>query len=123
MSFLYSAFTVISAVSFLGYVIPRLRGARRNPVTHPVITTHLSDYQGNIFQKIQLGRRDTGEYPDPYHSRYLLTEKDKLCCHVHRGILPFTRIDTTWGPGWMSDTYQGTACACCGAVLTEKKVY
>lgn len=41
----------------------------------------------------------------------------------HAKTTSYVRTDHRPGPGWMSDSYAGTACCDCGKIITETKVY
>lgn len=41
----------------------------------------------------------------------------------HRIVHEFCRTDSREGSGWMSDSYEGSVCAACGRITTERKVY
>ncbi len=41
----------------------------------------------------------------------------------HATTIIYSRTDHRPGPGWMSDSYEGTCCADCGRVLSETLVY
>ena len=41
----------------------------------------------------------------------------------HRVVHEFCRTDSREGSGWMSDSYEGSVCAACGRITTERKVY
>ncbi len=45
-----------------------------------------------------------------------------LFCH-HTRRIRYERTDHRTGPGCMSDTYEGEACAACGRILNERKTY
>lgn len=128
---------VATACLLLGYFVPKLvkrapgpmpekrlpRPQQSNRVEKILAPRFLSGYHGNIFQKIQLELIDGKTKPNRAHAHYLLTGGHDGCRHTHEGEIAYTRIDSTFGPGWMSDSYQGTACACCGTILQEKKVF
>ncbi len=44
-----------------------------------------------------------------------------FCSHKKTGR--FVRTDSRGGPGWMSDSYEGTVCMDCGIITKEEKVY
>lgn len=46
----------------------------------------------------------------------------RLGC-THQTTTTYTRTDHRPGPGFASDTYEGTVCMACGKIITEKQVY
>ena len=65
--------------------------------------------QDDLFNKIQM--LDGGTPPVP-----------KSDCEAP-DVRGYIRIDSSEGPGWMSDSYRGECCASCGRVIREKKIY
>lgn len=43
------------------------------------------------------------------------------CDHPHK--TNFTIVDHRPGPGWMSDTYEGSCCRTCGRILKCERTY
>ena len=62
---------------------------------------------------------------DSVHVDQHVTRKGMLgrlmCSHSRKTT--FLRIDHRSGPGWASDTYQGTACVDCGKILSSRQTY
>lgn len=75
------------------------------------------DYANNIWHDIgpANGRRDR-------EWERVIRAKGSILC-PHASLRAFIRTDTTEGPGWMSDSYEGLACVYCGTIPTERKVY
>jgi hypothetical protein len=112
-----------AAVPYLGFdterVLAGLADVPRAPVARPPQvpgTLVGKKLYRNLFNSVRM--EDGGPVPGEQDGSMPIN-----LCHHALGRRAYVRVDSTDGPGWMSDTYRGAACQLCGMVLEERKIY